>query len=184
MIFSTHTLSRLRRVAGILALVGLTMCDSLDNIDVEAGGQATIPASTVVDTLLGQVAFLGFDQIDFSQQFANQGVTEDQVDSVHLSSFTMTVEAPASGNFDFVTSVAFFAEAKGQPKVKIASMSEIPPGARQIDLLVNEDVELKPYVTAPSMTISSEVSGKRPKEKTTVRADVVLDVDIHIPGCN
>ena len=33
------------------------------------------------------------------------------------------------------------------------------------------------------MQIVSEVKGSLPNEQTTVAAAVVLDVDIHIPGC-
>lgn len=176
---------RLRHLLAGLALVALCTCDSLDNISVDAGGTATIPKRTLIDELLtGPVGFLGFDQIDFSQQFKNQGVTKEQVDAVHLESMTLTIAAPASGSFDFLDEVAFYAEAKGQPKVKIAAISDIPPGARELDLQVNSDVDLTPYVTASSMTISSEVKGERPEQETQVEAAAVLDVDIHIPGCN
>ncbi len=63
-------------------------------------------------------------------------------------------------------------------------MDTVPQGKREIDLAINTDAELKPYVTAPSMVISSEVEGKRPDQETVLGAAVVLDVDIHIPGCN
>jgi hypothetical protein len=33
------------------------------------------------------------------------------------------------------------------------------------------------------MTITSEVKGKRPDQDTTVRADLILDVDVTVPGC-
>ena len=34
------------------------------------------------------------------------------------------------------------------------------------------------------MQILSEVEGSRPEQDTVIAAAVVLDVDIHVPGCN
>jgi hypothetical protein len=174
----------LRNSIAVASLLGLTMCDNIDNIDVSVGGKATIPKATLIETLLGSVAFSSFDKVDFSESFKNQGVTKDDVDSVHLKTMTLIVEAPPSGNFDFIQSVHFFAKADGLDKIEIASMDSIPKGKRELDLIINGGAELKPYVVAPSMQILSEVEGSRPNEETTVAAAVVLDVDVHIPGCN
>jgi hypothetical protein len=174
----------IRNTIAVGSLLGLTMCENIDNIDISAGGKATIPKASLLDELLGAVPFSGFDKVDFSETFKNQGVTPDQVDSVHMKAFTIIIEAPNNGNFDFIKSVHFFAQAAGLPKIEIASMDTVPQGKREIDLTINADAELKPYVTAPSMQISSEVQGKRPDQETVLGAAVVLDVDIHIPGCN
>lgn len=174
----------IRNSIAVASLLGLTMCENIDNIDISAGGKATIPKASLLDELLGAVPFSGFDKVDFSETFKNQGVTADQVDSVHIKAFTIIIESPDSGNFDFLKSVHFYAQAAGLPKVEIASMATVPQGKREIDLEVENDAELKPYVTAPSMQITSEVEGKRPDQETVLGAAVVLDVDIHIPGCN
>ncbi|WP_437735196.1 hypothetical protein [Sorangium sp. So ce1335] len=174
----------LARAASILGLCALPMCDSLDNIDVEVGGTAVVPAGTIIDDLLGVLDFDAFQNIDLSAEFENQGVTKDDVDSVHLVAFTLRVESPEGGSFDFLSSASFFVEAEGQPRVLIAKLDEVPRGARELSMEVIEGVDLKPYVVAPSMTITSEagVSG-RPDEATTVAADVLLDVDVAVPGC-
>ncbi|MEP7120570.1 MAG: hypothetical protein ABJE95_06665 [Byssovorax sp.] len=174
----------IRNSFAIGSLLALTMCSNLTHIDVSAGGKAEIPAATLLDKLLGSVAFGGFDHVDFSQSFKNQGVTKDDVNAVHLKSMTLIVEDPATGNFDFIKSVHFFAKADGLDKVEIATMDSIPMGKRELDLVVNAGTDLKAYVVAPSMQIVSEVQGSLPSEKTTVAAAVVLDADIHIPGCN
>lgn len=174
----------IRHTIAVGSLLGLTMCSNLDNIDVSVGGKAEIPAATLLDKLLGGLAFDGFNKVDFTESFKNQGVSKDDVDAVHLKSMTLVVEAPATGNFDFIQSVHFFAKADGLDKVEIATMDAIPKGKRELDLVINGGVDLKAYVVAPSMQIVSEVSGSLPDEKTTVAAAVVLDVDIHIPGCN
>ncbi len=174
----------IRHTIALGSLLALTMCSNLDHIDISAGGKADIPAGTLLDKLLGSVAFGGFDKVDFTESFKNQGVSKDDVDAVHLKTMTLIVEAPASGNFDFLKSVHFFAKADGLDKIEIATIDSIPSGKRELDLVVNAGADLKAYVVAPSMQIVSEVQGSRPDQETTVAAAVVLDVDIHVPGCN
>jgi hypothetical protein len=176
--------SAVRYAISLASLVGLTMCSNIDNFDVATAGKVKVPKATLIDTVLGGLAFGGFDSVSFSQDFANQGVTKDDVDSVHLKSMTLLIEAPGGGNFDFITSVRFFAQADGLDKIEIGSMASIPKGKRELQLSVDTEVELKPYVVAPKMQILSEITGSRPPEDTTVAAAVVLDVDVHVPGCN
>jgi hypothetical protein len=178
-----RSFSRLaRRAATAVALVSLTMCN-LDHIDVSVGGKATIPKASLLNTLLGNLAVTGFGSIDFSEQFQNQGVGKGDVDAVNMKTFTLTIDAPAAGNFDFIDAISFFAEASGVPKVQIATLSPVPKGKTKLDLVVDATVDLAPFVVAPSMSISSQVKGSAPAEDTTVDAEVVLDVNVHIPGC-
>jgi hypothetical protein len=172
-----------RNTVAVVSLLGLTMCQNIDNIDAAVGGKADIPAATPLGKLLGSLPLGGFDDVDFTESFKNQGVSKDDVDAVHMKTMTLIVEAPTTGNFDFIESVHFFAKADGLDQVEIASMDAIPKGKRELDLAVKTDVDLKAYVVAPSMKIVSVVNGSLPDEKTTVAAAVVLDVDIHIPGC-
>jgi hypothetical protein len=167
----------------IVALsLAATACDGIDNFDVDASGRASVEARTLIDDLIGLVPFEGLGQVDFEQEFRNQGVSEEDVDSVVVKSFVLTIESPASQTFDFLDRIAFFASAEGLPEVRLASADGIDPAARRLDLAVDE-VELKPYATAARMTIRTEVTGERPEEATTLRADVVFDVDVTVPGC-
>lgn len=171
-----------RKLLPAVALVTAITCDNLDNIDVDAGGKVTVPAGTIVDKLLsGALHFAGFDKIDFSQDFANQGVTKDQVDSVRLTSLTLSIES--GSNFDFLQSISFSVEADGEPATEIARIDAVPKGVKTIELDVS-DAELKPFVVAPSMRITGKAEGSRPDEETTIAASAVFDVDVHIPGCN
>ncbi|AKT39153.1 hypothetical protein [Chondromyces crocatus] len=166
-----------------LSLGALFSCDGLDNIDVEVSGKAVVRAGTLLEELLDALNIPAFDSIDLTQELENQGVTKDDVDSVIMTQFVLTIEGPPEATFEFLDSVRFYAETSGQPKVLIGKIDEIPAGARQVALELVEGVELKPYVVAPRMKITGEISGRRPKQDTTVVADVVLDVDITIPGC-
>ncbi|UQA63083.1 hypothetical protein [Polyangium aurulentum] len=172
----------LRAFALALAAAAFTNCDNLDNFDVDVDATAKIPAGTVLDELLGVLDFQSFNSIDLTQELDNQGVTKDDVDSVVMTSFTLTIQGPAGANFDFLESVSFFAETEGQPKVLVAKLDPVPTGATRIEL-VTTGAELKPYVVAPKMRITAEVQGKRPMQETTVVAAVVLNVDVTVPGC-
>ena len=91
--------ARLADVADHVLVVALATCSSLDNIDVAASGQATIPMRTVLDELLGGVSFLGFEGFDISQsqEFQNQGYSKDQIDSVRVEQCVpRRVEIPVS----------------------------------------------------------------------------------------
>lgn len=169
-----------RRAAVLVAAMALAGC-GLDHVDVSAKADAVVPAATPLDTLLATVDFPGMNQIDFSESLANQGVSRSDVDAVHEKSFALTVTAPADGSFDFLDSIAFYAEADGQPRVRIAHEDTVPRGAREL-LLQIDDVDLAPYVAAPKMTIASEVKGHLPAKETHVHAEVVLDVDVNVTG--
>jgi hypothetical protein len=136
----------------------------------------------VLDELLGVLDFQAFNSIDLTQELENQGVGKEDVDSVVMTSFTLTIQGPAGANFDFLEAVSFFAETEGQPKVLVARLDPVPKGATSLELVMT-GAELKPYVVAPKMRISAAVQGKRPMQETTVVAAVVLDVDVTVPGC-
>jgi hypothetical protein len=176
-------LSSRLRILSAVALAGLATCDGLDNIDVDAGGQSSIPAATPLDMVLGALDFEAFSSLDFSQEFRNQGVAKDDVDSVHLVSMTLTITDPPGASFDFLDSIVFYMQTEGQPRIEIARMSPVPPGMTQLTLDVAESAELEPYVVAPKLEIVSEVEGSLPPQETTVDAQVVFDVDVTIPGC-
>ena len=176
---------RLRHPFALAAVVlaSLTCSSEVDNVEIEQDGRANIPAGSVVDQLLGDLAFAGFDDIEISQsqELENQGYTEEQIDSVHLTSLTLTVSAPAGGNFDFLDSIAFFVEAEGEDRLEIARLEPVPDGQTELDVPVT-DAELLAYAVAPEMTVTTEVSGTSPDEDTTVDAHLVFDVDINVSG--
>ena len=70
----------------------------VDNVEIEQEGRADIPAGSVIDQLLGDLAFEGFDDIDVSQsqELENQGYTEDQIDSVRLTELTLELRSPGA----------------------------------------------------------------------------------------
>jgi len=69
-------------------------------------------------------------------------------------------------------------------EVEIARVDAVPKGAKKLFLDVGTSVDLTPYVVAPSMRIEGKAEGSLPDQQTTIAAEAVFDVDVHIPGCN
>lgn len=171
------------RFAALLALGGMATCASIDNFEVDVSGKGTIAKGGLIDELLSTLSLDEFQSIDLTNELKNQGVTKEDVDSVRLLRFTLTIEGPAGATFDFLESLTFYVETQGAPKAVLARLPAVPAGAKELTLEVEEGLELKPYVVAPSMRITSEVKGTRPDQDTTVRADLTLEVDVTVPGC-
>lgn len=168
-------------VAGVIVA-----CSSLDNIAVDVTGTAVVERGGPLDELLPALEFLGFGsiQITDSQQFRNQGYTEDDIDSVRLVQLTLTITEPDGASFDFLSAIAFYAEAEGQPRVQIGQLEEgrVRADTTRLEIDVDSTVELRPYVLAETMTITTEASGTRPPQDTTIEAAALFDIDINADG--
>ena len=165
-----------------VAAAAVTSCDNIDNFEVDVTAKATIPAGTVLDELLGVLSFDEFQSINLTQELDNQGVTKDDVDSVRMIALSLVIDGPAGANFDFLESLAFYAETEGQKPTLVAELDPVPKGQTSIELVMS-GAELKPFVVAPSMKLTTQAKGKRPPQETRVTAAGVLDVDVTVPGC-
>jgi len=126
-----------------------------------------------------------FTNIDFNQNqdFKNQGVSKDRVNSVKADSVRLQIVSPNNQDFSFLDSIQFSARA-GDQEVKIAEKSSIgklnlPPPNPTLVLDVT-GAELKPYVTAPSMNIVISGKGKAPQNDTQIAITVGLQVELNL----
>lgn len=171
----------------IAALCGgaLGCSGGLDTFDITEVATAKVPAGSVVEQLIADIgfgdAFLKMNVRD-SEAFQNQGIEEDQIDSVRLASFEFRIVDPPSGqDFTFLDSLAFHASSEGLESKRIAHGGPFTTGANAVSMTV-DGVELQPYVVAKSMDITTEATGKRPKQETTIEATMVLRVDFNVSG--
>jgi hypothetical protein len=163
------------------ALLLLCAGCGLDTFDVHASGKTVVAGALggiTLDAVPLQLDGLTSFDVTESREFRNQGAEPGDVDSVKLTALTLAAESPDGATLDFLDRVDFFASAPGQKEVKIATLT-VPDGARTARARVL-DVELKDHATASSMTVSSRVSGRQPREDTTVRAEVTLSVDVAV----
>lgn len=153
----------------------------------EVKGETTISGDpTGLQGLISVFPAIGsFTNIDFNQNqdFKNQGVSKDQVESVKVESITLKIVTPADQDFGFLESLEFFAHA-GDDEVQIASKSGIntlnlaaPNPVLNMDV---KDAELQPFVTAPQMTISVKGKGRYPPRDTRLEATVRLRVEVKL----
>lgn len=173
-----------RNLGGALLLGVLVTCGGLTRVSTTQSATATIPGATLLEVLTGSVDFANLGSFDIaqSQEFKNQGVKREQINSVKIRTLTLTITAPPNGqDFTFLQSIAFFVEAAGQPKKEIARGGPFAVGSKEVSLTVL-DVELAPYATAPSMTFTTVATGNKPRNTTTLEAKVVLDADVNIGG--
>ena len=172
-----RTAARLLPCVLVLALC----CSGVDDFEVTQTATAQVPAGTVLDTLPADLGFDDLTKVDVqeSREYANQGVSESDVDSVRLVRVKLTVRG--GGDLAFMDSVEFFVESPGLPRVRVARGGPFPAGTSEVELQL-DDVELKPYVIADSMDITSAATGRRPAEMTTIDAELVLLVDVDVSG--
>lgn len=173
---------RLASVLPVCALLSLVAC-APPSFVAEVQGETTVPAapSGIFTLLEAFPAIGGFSSLDFdqNQDFQNQGVTKEQVSSAKLQSLQLKVLSPADQDFSFLDTVEFYAKA-GDREVRVASKHNIsslglkaPNPVLNLDL---DEVELQPFITAPSMSISVRGRGRMPQKEVRLQADVKLEV--------
>ncbi|MCB9663104.1 MAG: hypothetical protein H6732_03255 [Alphaproteobacteria bacterium] len=174
----------MRRLMPYALAAAVLACEgALLTIPVEDSAQTTIRQGTVLESVLGDLGLDGFTALDVtaSQELQNQGVEPGDIVDVRLVRFDLAVVAPEDGTFDFLGGLDVLVEAPGLPEVRIARMDQKSPGDQTLSLAV-EDVDLTPYVTSRSMTITTDAQGGRPTEDTTVEATFELSVGVTTQG--
>jgi hypothetical protein len=173
------------RLASLLAAAGLGLAACApSSFTTEVKGEATVPAGPPgVTTLLNAFppisSFAGMD-FDQNQDFKNQGVRKDEVTSVKVKSLTLQVLSPTDQDFTFLETVEFYARA-GDREERIARRQDIsrlsprPPNPT-LSLSV-DDVELQPFVSAPTMSLIVRGRGVMPDREVRLQAVVTLEVE-------
>lgn len=156
---------------------------ALATIDVETGGEATVPAGTLLEDLLVDVGFESLVSMDLTteEELANQGVEPGDITGARLVELELSAVAPAGSDLSFLDTLTVIVEAPGLPARAVASGDDFPSGVGTVSLEL-EAVDLGPYVVSQEMTLRTEISGHRPPEETTVAARVVVAVDVTAQG--
>lgn len=180
-------MNRLHRpILTLIASVALCACGQTVSFDTDAKGTATIQGNSLAATLGTFPGISAFSNIDFSttQDFKNNGVTKEDVESVRLKRAVIRLVTPSSADFDWLSSLKFSVEANGQPK-RVVAFKE---GIDQLGLsapfpefeLEIGDLELQPYVVAPAMAITTEGTGRSPPQDVTIEAVFTFGVDAYV----
>jgi hypothetical protein len=157
-------------------------CGKLDQIDLSRSGSATVRGSPGGAALpVGGIAVfpisVGRDAL------AAEGIDPGDVDSAKLVALRLDVTQGTSLE-RWLRSVSLYVEAPGLPRVPVAQKSGIealPAGTSRVDL-DTFGVDLKPYVIAPTTTVTAEGTGTVPPADTTVQATATIRVDVNVSG--
>ena len=162
-------------ICSAILLVGtLVGCEAIEDM-MRFKYNQTI-SFTVPQTTVGLVPVINTPEIQSSssEDFKNEGTEAKYVKTAYLESLTVTITNPANQNFDFVNEIELYIEAEGAEKVLIASKYGIDDNiGNTMAMDVDSSVNLKPYLSAESYTVSSKVV----TDKTT-NADIDIDADM------
>lgn len=160
-------------------------CHPTITFDATVQGSTSIPASTLGGVLGALPQFGSLTNVDFSQtqDFQNQGVTKADVQSVKMKSVTILMTSPNNEDFSWLDSMTFSAQAGSMSdtvatKTGINQLGLQPPNP-QFSMDVTS-VELAPYVTAPSMSLTADATGQSPPQDTTLQATIVITVTANV----
>lgn len=162
----------------------LTGCQSqIFEITVETDASTIVEAGTVFEALLSDFGFGDWVSMDITaaQELKNQGVAPGDIDGVTLTSFVIDATAPAGADLSFLDSMQVSVEAPDLPKVLIASGDNFAAGDPSVALAI-EPVDLTDYVVSQALTITTDVSGRRPDQDTDVRASLSLVIGVTAQG--
>ncbi|GHG68485.1 hypothetical protein JJE73_28365 [Comamonas sp. JC664] len=124
-------------------------------------------------------SFAGMD-FDKNQDFKNQGIRKSEVTSVKVESLTLKVLSPNDQDLTFLDGVEFYARA-GDREARIASRQNIADVELRLPnpvlSLQVENVELQPFVAAPTMSIIVRGRGRMPEREVRLQAVVKLQVE-------
>ncbi len=164
------------------ALLLLSGCGKLDQIDIVRSGSATVPGAPGGAALpTGGIATfpisIGRDAL------SAQGVKPNDVDAAKLVG--LRLEATDGTSFErWLDDVSIYVAAPGLPKVLVAQksgISALPAGTTSVEL-DTPGVDLKPYVLADTTEVTAEGSGTEPPVDTTVKATATVRVDVNVSG--
>lgn len=167
-----------------LALAGFWFsagCGKLTTFDVSEQADSSVQGGGIAATLLSSLPFSGFANMDLTQNstLKNQGVKKNQISSVKLTGAVLTVTSPSGETLDFISSLKFVAQTDGVADAQVAHGTDFSGTSAE---LTPDGAELKPYVTAPSMTLSTDASGHPPGQDTTIHAVLHFAVQVDVVG--
>lgn len=170
------------RLASLLAAAGLGLAACAPaSFTTEVKGETTVPGGPT-GPLNAFPAVSAFTGLDFNENpdFKNQGLRKDEVTSTRVQTLTLEVVSPNDQDFSFLKELEFFARA-GDREARIAREEDIaglnlrPPNP--VLTLELNDVELQPFIAAPSMSFIVRGRGDMPERDVRLRAVVTLEVE-------
>jgi hypothetical protein len=159
---------------GIAAIVWLCAC-TITTVQRDHSERVSIPAGS------GRIS--GDLGLDLGVDLGTDAITERDIQGASLSTLSITTNTPGA-DISFLERVEVYVEAKGMPRVLIASGSDFPAGTTTVQLDL-PDEELSDYLLADNVHVYTIVTGTMPDVDVDVYEHVVMDIGVTPEGaCN
>jgi hypothetical protein len=173
------------RIALPLLLSVLPACKDgvLTTIDIEDSAITEVEGATILETLVGDLGFESFVSMNLveSEELQNQGVEPGDIKNARLVEFELEAMSPSGADLSFIEEMAILVESPGLPEETLASADAFPEGQALVVFDV-QDVDLTDYIVSESLTLSTDVTGRRPDETTIVEARYRIEVGVTLQG--
>ncbi|OON68389.1 hypothetical protein [Hymenobacter sp. CRA2] len=161
-----------------LVLIGAASCKKLDKLltfYIEDTQNIRVPGSGLPIGSMLPISPVAVSTRS-EERFQNENTRADLVKDVSLNKLTLTVTDPSTANFDFLESITLYISTDNTDRVPLASLSNVPTGAKTIELQPS-GTKLDKYVKAPSYTLTTEARIRRAVgQDINVRSDARFKV--------
>lgn len=157
----------------LFAAIILTSCDSLSKLtqfEMPFTASVTVPASTPLNLPLS----LPTPDIETNSAtfFSSKNIDTDLIDQITLKKFELSLNSPATGNFNFLKTIEIYISAEGLDDVKIASLGDIPNNAAKSLQLTVDSVNLKQFILKDKFGLKVKATTDE-----TIMSDYKIDVN-------
>jgi len=168
----------------LITVVFLGACEllsSLTEFDLPYETTVTIPMTLATETPLDIATPAISTGIEAAVEKYETGV--DLIDEITLSSLTLTVTAPDTGDFGFLSSIEIFIAADSLNEVQLAFDTDISPDATAVLALETSTQDLQEYIKSDSFSLRFRViSDEAVLEEQEITMSAVFHVDAKILG--
>lgn len=160
---------------------GCQLLDELRTFNLNYSTEITVPSTTIIDIPLS----LPTPSVttNSSQQFQDQGVETEWIESVKLIGLTLTIISPQGEDFSFLENVSIYMDTDAESEVLIADKIPVPANAGNSIELDVKGADLYPYISQSSFSLRTSVTtDETMTQNIDFRADMVIEVKATIPG--
>jgi hypothetical protein len=169
--------TRLRSIVGA-ALLATLGCEVAD-FDVERHGTAVIPHEGPSEAF--ELMELDGLEIVLAEIEDTEDIGREDISHADLRQLTLEVLDPAGSDLAFVDRIEIFAESDDLQRVRVAHRDHLPRNASSVDLEI-DDVDLRDYIAAPTVTLVAVVDGSSPPTDVRVKATARLNIGATLRG--
>ena len=175
---TTLLLSLALPACGDEGLVGFTFTE--ESAEVVVDGRPAVPLDLPLSDFFPPMRL----DVDLQEELASQDT--GPASGVFLDALTMEITDAArpdgdEDDFDFIESVDVYVESTmdntSLERRKIASLADVPTDQTSVDFVIEDGVNLKPYVDE-GVRLTIDGSGEQPEDDTSLKSVVTLRVTL------